>query len=51
MNTITLSGQDRNKTKFVTYGSQWLQFGYEHSLKYLLVCSNEERNSYRFGTT
>ncbi len=25
-------------------------FGYQHSSKYLLLCSKEERNSYRFGT-
>jgi len=24
---------------------------YQHSLKYLLLCSAEERNSYRFGIT
>jgi len=24
--------------------------GYQHSLKYNLLCSTEERNSYRFGT-
>jgi len=26
-------------------------FGYQHSSKYLLLCSAEERNSSRFGTT
>jgi len=25
--------------------------GYQQSLKYLLLCSAEERNSYKFGTT
>jgi len=25
-------------------------FGYQHSSKYLLLCSAEERNSYKFGT-
>ncbi len=41
-------------------GSHWLPyvknvngyrqlFGYQHSSKYLLLCSTEERNSYRFG--
>jgi len=24
---------------------------YQHSSKYLLLCSAEDRNSYRFGTT
>jgi len=26
-------------------------FGQEHSSEYLLLCSTEERNTYRFGTT
>ncbi len=26
-------------------------FSYQHSSKYLILCSTEERNSYRFGTT
>jgi len=26
-------------------------FGYQHSSKYLLLCSIEGGNSYRFGTT
>jgi len=25
--------------------------GYQHSIKYLLLCSIEERSSYRFGNT
>ncbi len=33
------------------YGGQWRHqlFGYQHSSKYLLLCSIEERNSYKFG--
>ncbi len=26
-------------------------FSYQHSSRYLLLCSDEERNSYRFGTS
>jgi len=35
---------------FLYYGVQQL-FGYTYSLKCLLLCSAEERNSKRFGTT
>ncbi len=36
---------------FSYYGSQWKQPGYKLSSKYLPLCSAEQRNTYRFGTT
>jgi len=30
-------------------GSQWCPTAYQHSLKYPLLCSTEQRNLYRFG--
>ncbi len=36
------------------YGSHWYkqkQFGYSRSSKYLILCSAEEINPYKFGTT
>lgn len=35
--------------KKIYYGSQWM-LGYQHSSKYMLLCSTEKRNSYRFET-
>jgi len=29
----------------------FIDFGYQHSSKYILLCSTEQRTPYRFGTT
>jgi len=41
-----------NSIFFPYYGSQWVQLtGYWHYSKYFILCSAEERYSYRFETT
>jgi len=39
------------KKKSMEFNGVQQMFGYRHSSKYLLLCSAEERNSYRFETT
>jgi len=45
--TLLNTKEDKNMGNQTVDGS----INYKHSSKYLLLCSAEERHSYRFGTT